>query len=586
MPGGGWVTVDKSSDKKQREKERKQRKRDEALEEQMQLQSAVGAQYSLVGAPVAPSARVNRLAAAQRGPTAAEEAATQRQQEKLEAQRQKEEDARAARRRVAAERAKAKCDVNQWPLTASVIEEGNQTFSTATTKALENVAGAECSYVRALYAMNTLESMLRHTLLFGDGPCSRGDMPKELLPLMAIEDNANAERVLNQFGAKFLRFGSDGDAHTMFNLITSVYGSRGSRQEEASAIAQGMGSRLGLQLLIKHNLPTMLAASGMITDAFTAVEGSGMFHTPASASNFFTLARTTIWCMQQCVVHHTDRESPALPFTLLDARNGCISLFRALSNDKCGRCTSDAAELLAAMSDVLESLLDLLELPPKKSKPQFFPLLAEDITFLLDFAARGHITPSVANVLLMELGVDHHPDFARTCFPTMISLLQGILSSGSGSTELIDSLCDIMSQITVERGADVFPAWGDCFAKTPLASSMVLTKAAQDGATVDKSFVEKVQKRLSKLQHAASQPDVDGALAAVQNAVKRGTVADVVGAVRKKGEVPVSRGARRQAVKVEGGDSRKSVCASWCWTSAKIAVVVGVVCGLFASGHV
>lgn len=559
------------------------------------MQAAVGADYLQVGAPIKPS----RPAAPQRvaAPTVSVE--SQREQAKAAARRQKEEDAKVARRRAAVERAKAKRD-SQAPLAAALIAESKHRLIQETHKSLDNVTGADCSYVRALYALNTLQTIVKDSVLF-DEPSAAAEFAKELLPLAAIEDDDDAVRSLDHFSSTFLAFGDDGDAHTMFNLLTSLYGSKGSRDEVVKA-GNCSGLQLGVQLLIQHNLRTALAATGMVADAFTAVESNGVFHTPSSAANFLTIARTLVSHAHRSIQQTSETATAAdVPFTLLEVRNGCICLVRALSNDGCGRCADGAAELLTAMSEMLiESAPEaLVALPFKKtSKSLYFPLLPSDITFIVDFAARGRITSSVASVLLAELGMDHHPDVSKTCFLTLLSLLEGLASSGSGTTDLHGALVSIAADIVAERGGDVFPVWGDSFSKTPAASSLVLDKAVKGGAALDRLFVEKIQKRLSKTasptqqQRGGSSSSVDAALSAVNTAVKKGAVEDVVGAAKKNAsssstEVATSRRSHasrdNETRKVEGC----SGCGkSFAFTLAKVALVAAVVGGLFSIGKI
>ncbi|CUG88512.1 Hypothetical protein, putative [Bodo saltans] len=595
MPSG-WVTVDKSGDKKIREQDRKQRKRDEAMEERLQMQAAVGADFLQVGAPLA---KVHKQPVVPQR-VAAVAAETQRQQAKAAALRAKEEEAKLVRRRAAFLRAKASSSANARPITASVLAESKQRLIQETNKSLDNVTGADLSYVRALYAINTLDSVVKNTLLLEEG----AEFAKELLPLIALEDDEGVVTSLDHFSKTFLQFRVDGDAHTMFNLITSIYGPKGSREDVVTS-GTCSGNRLGVQLLLRSNIQVALAACGMITDAFTAVEGNGAFHTPTSAQNFFTIARSVVHYAHRRVILAEESPEVALPFTLLELRNSCICLIRALANDGCGRYVEPAAEVLVAISELLlESVPEaLLVLPSKKtSKSLFFPLLASDVTFLVDFAARGRIEPSAVSVLLLELGVDHHPDVAKACFPTFLVLLEGLVSSGSGSSELTGKIVDLLTEIVAERGGDVFPVWGECFSKTTIASSLVLENAVHVNAALDRVFVEKVQKRLVKTSAStapksatSSSSSVDAALSAVNKAVTKGTVEDVVGAAKKNASGvddragSSSRRARAIAQQAQEGNADKKAHAghstggsSLGATIAKVVLVAAIVGGLFA----
>jgi hypothetical protein len=226
-------------------------------------------------------------------------------------------------------------------------------------------------------------------------------------------------------------------------------------------------------------------------------------------------------------------------------------------------------------------------------------LLASDVTFLVDFAARGRIEPSVASVLLLELGIDHHPDVVKTCFPTFLALLEGLVSSGSGSTELTAKIVDLLTEVVSERGGDVFPIWGECFSKTPTASALVLENAVHENAALDRVFVEKVQKRLAKSSATSTQKAAAGsvasivaALSAVNKAVSKGTVEDVVGAAKKNSASPDVASSRR--AKSAGQQSQQSLTvnsksrtsaggSSLGLTIAKLALVAAIVAGLFAS---
>lgn len=520
-----WVTVDRKSEKQQSDIDRRARRKEEARQAALELATAVGGQAqqlvgggNLGGHQSAAAAR--RKAAAEAAAAAAAQARQQSRQDQIAIKKKEEE--KNARRRAAAERSKSTRDPSLWPLTASELIRQQQDLRAVTLKALEGIPGADCSFVRALYACNTLDKALQRTVATDDAAAFANS--KFALPYASILDDHDATKAASLFSSKFLKFGVDGDAETMLRLLTSVFGEKGARED----CAKSVGTMLAVQMLLSTNVVEALDACALVANTFLAVNGNGKFHSQASMLNFMTVA----FAVALAVSREAESCGPdARCFSILQVKNAFVAILRALSNDGCGRWGSEehAASLVQLIASTLELLGDM-EAPSDRvlKKSDFTPLLSQDCSFVVGLARKGLVDGHVGKVLATELLMDHAPETARLLFcPALTDLQNAIADVGAEkAASSLDWLIGVLALVVEERGAEVFPSWSEVFSKCPDASSLVLVEAVARGATIDAQFMEKVKARLEK--RAASSPtEMKAGIDAVNLVARRGNVAKV-----------------------------------------------------------
>jgi len=567
----GWVTIDRKALKQQQDRDRKARRKAEKEAEAAALTDIIGGEADyIVGAPkVVPSRApvVAPSAAAQIDSTIDEERRAARAI--LLAEKKKEQE-RVNRRKEAAAYARAARDPSHWPYVSAKITEQHSEIRQAIYSALKGIPHAELSYNKAVYAADELEKALRNTVA---GDVEASDVLGVYgLPLVSVNADAAAARAISSIASTYFTFGADGDHETMVRLWTSFFGEKGSKD---TAHGQGNGLKLATQLLIQCNLGHALNACGALVNAFVAVESNRKFHTQASFKNFLTIVHSIVTAV---CAEAEKRDASERSFTLLQVRNAFIAILHALSMDGCERwgTAALAVALLQQMAFALEVIGDMqiTSQEAKTSKVVFLPLEEEAVRFLVQQFPNAAVDERAASrvglVLLSELCLSHYHHSPRLLFaPTLFALESQLVTSKGPSASHVGWVETLLANIVSQRGADVFPTWGECFHKTETASSKVLTLVVKNGATIDSKFMAKVQGRVEKRAANVQQGlEVLGkALAeAMQTAAKKGKVGEVAHAKRTQ---PKERNDEKEATHRESETASSKV-----WSVVKFAVVV------------
>jgi hypothetical protein len=221
----------------------------------------------------------------------------------------------------------------------------------------------------------------------------------------------------------------------------------------------------------------------------------------------------------------------------------------------------------------------------KTKKSVFVPLEEEGATFLVKLFPNVAVSAQDADsrvglILLTELCVDHYLHAPRLLFAPLLAALDA--AGGGVDGGWVETL---LANIVSQRGADIFPTWGECFHKTETASSKVLTLVVQSGAAIDSTFLEKVQGRMQKrvVSPSSTNPTSNKAASdALKAAAKKGKIVDVQAMKRQQQQADEAAHTDSSPSDVQlrtHGSAPKT--GSLGWTLVKVTAVLGLTAALF-----